>query len=211
MNKEKRLKASVQTGLLTGLSYLLGSVPFSYIVARTRGVDLRTVGSGNIGSSNVWRSCGFKPFLVAVTCDILKGTTVPLLAIHNLRLPPASVVLVGAGAILGHTFSLFMRFKGGKAVATSGGVLLAIFPAGTLIGAAVWFSLLKITRISSVSSLSATAAVVTAALIRLSQHKLDPAYGVFIVTASGAIVYLHRSNIQRLLQGRENKFQTFLQ
>ncbi len=206
---QKQKKQLIPTAALSALSYLLGSVPFSYLVARTRGVDLRTVGSGNIGSSNVLRSCGMKPFLAAVTLDIGKGAVVPLLARHAYNLPPGAVILTGTAAMAGHTFPIFMRFRGGKAVATSAGVLLAIFPPGTLIGAILWGVLLKTTRIASVSSLSAAAVVTTLALLRASQKKLDPAYAMFISSAGVAIVYLHRSNIQRLLQGRENRFEKF--
>src|SRR5215207_912219 len=113
--------------LLVG-AYLSGSIPFSYLVARAKGVDLQKVGSGNIGGANVWRACGFGPFLVAAACDILKGMLPTLAALRLLPGDPGAVILVGIAAILGHTFSLFLRFKGGKAVATSSGVLLAIFP-----------------------------------------------------------------------------------
>lgn len=195
---------------LAGASYLIGSIPFSYFVARARGVDLRKVGSGNIGSSNVWRSCGFKPFLAAMGGDLLKGAAMPFVAIHAKKLPPPAVVLIGAGAMAGHTFPIYLKFKGGKAVATTGGLLLAIYPEGLLAGAAVWGSVLRITRISSVSSLSAMATVVSLATLRLSQKKLDPSYVAFIYAAGGVIVYLHRSNIQRLIQGQENRFQKLL-
>jgi glycerol-3-phosphate acyltransferase PlsY len=202
-----RRSAPLETTALAGLSYLLGSIPFSYLVARARGVDLRRVGSGNIGSANVWRSCGFGSFLAAVSGDILKGSAVPYLAIHRRDLPPVSVILIGAAAISGHAFPVFMGFKGGKAVATSTGVLLAIFPQGVLIGVPVWGTMLKLTRISSLSSLTATAVVLLSALVRLRQGKLDPAYAAFITLAAAAILYLHRGNIQRLREGRENRFE----
>jgi glycerol-3-phosphate acyltransferase PlsY len=142
--------------------------------------------------------------------DALKGLAMPYVAKNKLHMQPAAVVIIGAGAMLGHTFSLFMRFKGGKAVATTTGVLLAIFPQGVAVGAPVWGSIMAITRISSVSSLSAAAVVMALALLRLTQRTLDPVYAGFIVTAGGAIVYLHRSNIQRLLAGTENRFQKLL-
>ena len=116
------------------VGYLAGSVPFSYLVARARGVDLRTVGSGNIGGANVWRACGFGPFVVAAALDMLKGMLPTLAALWLLPGQPGIAVLVGVAAILGHSYPLFLGFKGGKAVATSGGVLLAIMPVLVLVG-----------------------------------------------------------------------------
>jgi glycerol-3-phosphate acyltransferase PlsY len=190
-------------------AYLLGSVPFSFLVARARGVDLRAVGSGNLGGANVWRSCGFGPFLVAVTCDLLKGF-LPARAGLWLGLPPPSVVLIGVCAILGHTFSLFMRFRGGKAVATSGGVLLAIAPLLMLFGIAVWVIVLLAARISSVASLAAAGAVVAVATALLLLGRLSPAYAALVWGGAALIVYLHRANIQRLRNGTENRFQKLL-
>lgn len=199
----------LETVLLMGLSYLLGAIPFSYLVARARGVDLRTVGSGNIGAGNVWRSCGFGAFAVAITLDILKGTVLPLVAMHGLHLPPLAVVAIGACAVVGHTFPIFLGFKGGKAVATSGGVLLAIFPVGVLAAAVVWFLVVFLIRITSVGSLTAAALAALLALAFLSLGRLDAVYAIFTCLAAGAIVVLHRSNIQRLLTGTENRLQKF--
>ncbi len=193
--------------ILMGVAYLAGSIPFSFLVARACGVDLRQIGSGNIGAANVWRSCGFRPFLVAITLDFLKGTVLPLVAIHSLELAPVSVILIGASAMLGHTFPLFLRFKGGTAVATSGGVLLAVFPMAVLIGGLTWAVTLRVVRISSVASLTAAAVVVIVTLITLARGNLAPAYAFFVCAAAALVFVLHRSNIQRLLAGEENRFQ----
>ncbi|MCG8349076.1 MAG: glycerol-3-phosphate 1-O-acyltransferase PlsY [Chloroflexales bacterium] len=193
--------------LIIVASYLLGSIPFSYLVARARGVDLRKVGSGNIGGANVWRSCGFGAFLVAVALDILKGAALPLVVIYILSLPPLVVILTGLAAVLGHTFSIFMGFKGGKAVATSGGVLLAVFPLGTLVGVIAWICAFALTRISSVGSLTAAGVVVPFALVMLVMGRLDLAYALFTCAVGILILYLHRANIQRLRAGTENRFQ----
>lgn len=195
------------TLVLMVLAYIAGSVPFSYLVARSQGVDLREVGSGNIGAGNVWRSCGFKPFLAAITLDILKGTLLPLLAIHRFKLPPVAVVLTGACAMLGHAFPVFMRFKGGKAVATGGGVLLAIFPLGTTLGAASWFIIAFLSRITSLASLTATAVVAVLALTAAARGRLEATYAGFICAAGAVVVFLHRANIRRLLAGKENRVQ----
>jgi len=199
------------------LAYLIGSVPFSYLVARANGVDLRKVGSGNVGGANVWRSCGFGPFLLAAAGDILKGMLPTLAALHLSslgalaslrleRLPPGAVIVVGVAAILGHTFSMFLDFKGGKAVATSGGVLLAIFPLLIPIGLVAWVVAFLITRMSSVGSLTAAAVEMIAGTALYLLGYLPLAYAVFIWGMAAFIVYLHRTNIQRLIAGTESRF-----
>lgn len=193
--------------ILVILAYLLGSVPFSFLVARARGVDLRTVGSGNIGGANVWRAAGFGPFLIAVMLDMLKGMLPTLAALYWAGLPPALVVLVGAAAILGHTFPVFLRFRGGKAVATSGGILLALVPLLVLAGIVAWVLGFAATRMSSVGSLTAAVVVLFLGTGLLIGGYLPLAYAVFIWCAVGMIVYLHRGNIQRLRTGRENRFE----
>jgi glycerol-3-phosphate acyltransferase PlsY len=205
------------TAVLMALAYVLGSVPFSYLVARANGVDLRTVGSGNVGGANVWRSCGFGPFLLAAAGDISKGLLPTLAALHlgswaprlGLpldRLPPGAVILVGVAAVLGHTFSLFLHFRGGKAVATSGGVLLAIFPLLIPLGLLGWVVAFLLTRISSVGSLTAAAVEMIAGTVLFVLGYLPLAYVLFIWGIVVFIVYLHRQNIQRLIAGTESRF-----
>ena len=196
---------AITAGLIIA-GYLAGSVPFSYLVARARGVDLRTVGSGNIGGANVWRSSGFGPFVVAAGLDMLKGLLPTLAALRLLPGQFSSIVLVGIAAIVGHTLPLFLNFKGGKAVATSGGVLLALFPPLVLVGVAAWVIAFLITRISSVGSLSAAGAEIVAGTLLYAAGRLPLAYTVFVWASALLVVYLHRANIQRLLAGTENKF-----
>jgi glycerol-3-phosphate acyltransferase PlsY len=192
-------------GLLVA-AYVLGAIPFSFLVARARGVDLRTTGSGNVGGANVWRTCGFGPFVVAAALDILKGALPTFVTRWLLPERPVIAVLVGLAAILGHTFSIFLRFKGGKAVATSTGVLLAIFPLLIPFGVAAWALAFLVTRISSVASLTAAAVVFALATVFFLNGQLPLAYAVFIWALGVFIVYLHRANIQRLLAGTESRF-----
>jgi glycerol-3-phosphate acyltransferase PlsY len=187
-------------------AYLAGSIPFSFLVARARGVDLRLVGSGNVGGANVWRACGFGPFVVAAALDILKGALPTLGALRVLPGRPALAILVGLGAILGHTFPIFLGFKGGKAVATSTGVLLAIAPLLVPFGAAAWALAFLITRISSVASLTAAGVVLLGATFFYLSGRMPLPYAIFIWAVGALIVYLHRENIQRLLAGTENRF-----
>lgn len=195
----------VTAGLML-LGYLVGSIPFSFLVARLHGVDLRTVGSGNIGGANVWRTCGFGAFIVAVIGDVVKGALPALAALYLVQLPEWGVILVGVAAILGHTFSIYLRFRGGKAVATSGGVLLAIVPVLIPIGIAAWLIAFLITRISSVASLTAAVVVLISATLVFVQGGLPLAYAAFVWVAVALIIYLHRTNIQRLIAGTENRF-----
>jgi glycerol-3-phosphate acyltransferase PlsY len=188
------------------LAYLLGSVPFSYLVARINGIDLHEVGSGNIGGANVWRSCGFGPFVLAAAGDILKGMLLTLVALHIAKLSPGEVMLVGVAAILGHTFSIFLNFTGGKAVATSTGVLLAVFPVLIVFGVVAWLIAFALTRMSSVGSLTGAAVELVLATVLYAWGQLPLAYAIFIWAAGVFIVYLHRENIQRLLAGTENRF-----
>jgi glycerol-3-phosphate acyltransferase PlsY len=198
-----------QSVLAAGLivaAYLAGSVPFSFLVARARGIDLRTVGSGNIGGANVWRSAGFGPFLVAAALDMLKGLLPTLAAVRLLPGHYIAIVLVGIAAILGHTFSLFLNFKGGKAVATSGGVLLVIAPLLVLVGLIAWVIAFLISRISSVGSLTAAATTLLAGTFFYFSGQLPLTYAVFVWFSALFVVYLHRENIQRLRSGTENRF-----
>ena len=192
--------------VLVVAAYLAGSVPFSFLVARARGVDLRTVGSGNIGGANVWRSVGFGPFVVAAVLDMLKGMLPTLAARWLLPGQFVVIVLTGVAAVLGHTFPIFLGFKGGKAVATSGGVLLAIAPLLVPIGIAAWAAAFAITRISSVGSLTAAAVVIVAGTLFYLAGALPLPYAAFVWFSALFVVYLHRENIQRLRAGTENRF-----
>ncbi|MCS6938080.1 MAG: glycerol-3-phosphate 1-O-acyltransferase PlsY [Roseiflexaceae bacterium] len=191
---------------LTLIAYLVGSIPFSLLVARARGVDLRLAGSGNVGAANVWRTCGFGAFVAALSGDMLKGA-LPTLAAQMLNLPPLAVVTVGAAAMLGHTRSIFLRFRGGKAVATGGGALLAMAPLVALAGLATWGVTFGVTRISAVASLAAAAVCGVIAAVLLALEILPLEYALFVWGAVVAIVILHRSNIRRLRAGTENRFE----
>ena len=192
---------------LVGLGYLAGSIPFSYLVGRAGGVDLRKVGSGNTGASNVWRACGFKYFVVALVLDMLKGFVPTALAYHGLHVAPLPTIIVGLAAMLGHVYPAFMRFRGGKAVATTGGVMLAVQPILVIASALVWTAIYKLTGYPSVASLLGIVIIAGLSTMMTIAGALDPAFSAF-VWASGVIVfYLHRANIERLMQGTENRIE----
>jgi glycerol-3-phosphate acyltransferase PlsY len=190
--------------LFAFLSYLIGSIPFGLLIAKTQGKDIRKLGSGNIGATNVLRCLG-KP--LGITCfvlDVLKGF-LPAFFFPMIGTGETGVgILFGAAAILGHNFPVFLKFKGGKGVATSAGVLIGVAPVAVVIGLLTWGVIFYTSGYVSLGSIIAALAVVLTAWIRLSH------YGVLTVlalTLLGALtIWRHRANIQRLRNGTENKF-----
>jgi len=210
-------------------AYLLGSVPFGYLMGRLGGVDIRTRGSRNIGATNCWRLCGWRFGLPAFLLDVAKGFAAAFFArwvvawcplIPDMPAPMVHllVVIAGASAILGHVFPLYLGFHGGKAVATSLGVLLglpALWPlaAGAFV---LWAAVFLATRYVSVASTAAALAMVAAVLT------LDVGDGVrlnvtapwterwpvtaFVILLVAVVLVRHRENYRRLLAGTENKF-----
>ena len=204
-------------------AYLLGSVPFGLLIAKTRGVDPRKAGSGNIGATNVGRLLGGRFFAIVFALDLLKGL-LPMLAaaamLSGLGAPdhrPLDYLLwllVGFAAIWGHMFSIFLGFKGGKGVATSTGVVLGLFPyytAAGLVAVAVWLVLFKLTRYVSVASMLAAVAFVLAYLgiglaCRWQVFGRQWPLLIFACLVTAMIIYKHRGNLARLRAGTENRF-----
>ncbi|HEU4450160.1 MAG TPA: glycerol-3-phosphate 1-O-acyltransferase PlsY [Gaiellaceae bacterium] len=187
--------------LLVAAGYVLGSMPWGYWLPRLlRGVDVRTLGSGNAGATNVWRTLGFKLGLVVALLDVAKGAAAALL---GLWLGGDLVaVLAGVAAMVGHWRPLFLRFaKGGKTVATTGGVALALAVLPALAAAGTWILVFLPTRYASVASL------VAAASLPLYAFLFGASWPVLAFTsgAAVAILVLHRGNIRRLLAGEENR------
>ena len=181
-------------------AYLVGSVPFGYLIGRARGVDVRTVGSRNIGATNVYRTVGKGWGLLAFLCDFLKGLLPTLAAIRwsgEVNVP----VCVGLACVVGHTLTVFMRFRGGKGVATAFGVFLALIPYPTLAALAVFVVTVWISHYISLGSI--LAAVTLGALAWVFPVTL---FVRCVVTCVAVFVIVkHRSNIVRLAKGCENK------
>jgi len=182
-------------------SYLLGSIPFGYLIFYfTEGRDIRTLGSGNIGATNVLRSKGKLAGLLTLVLDILKGTVPVIYGQAHFDLP--WIVLLGALAVLlGHVFPVFLKFRGGKGVASLVGIFLAFYYPALLVFLAVFLLSLQLTRFVSLASLLATTALFFCILFT---QVVETAMVVFVMLL--LIVFRHRSNIQRLLAGNENKF-----
>jgi glycerol-3-phosphate acyltransferase PlsY len=182
-------------------SYLLGSIPTGYVVGALAGVDIRKVGSGNVGATNVARALGKKPGLLTLSADVAKGF-VPVVIAVWLGLSPTVVALVASAAFLGHLYPVFLRFQGGKGVATALGILLALAPMATIVLIAVFAAVAVSTRVVSLSSI----VTALAAPIILWSFFYSPtviATGVFLAVM---ITLRHRENIQRLIAGTEPRF-----
>jgi glycerol-3-phosphate acyltransferase PlsY len=182
-------------------AYVAGSIPFGVVVARAKGVDLRKIGSGNIGATNVARALGKGWAIAVLICDAAKGF-VPLWLGRRLGFPAWAIALAGLAAIIGHMFTVFLRGRGGKGVATSLGVALALSPLAALIGFGVYVVLYAATRLSSLGSLLG---VWTFSLF-FTFHDAPPAPLVGLAIGGAALVTLrHRQNIGRLLRGEEKR------
>jgi len=188
--------------ILVVCAYLIGSIPTGLLLAKAfGGVDIRSAGSGNIGATNVYRTMGRKVGLLTLLGDCMKGV-IPVVAAKSLGLPVAWVALVGLSAFLGHVYTIFLGFKGGKGVATALGVFLAASPWAVL-AALVIFSLV-LYKWRYVSLASITAAALMPSLVALL-YKQPAMVGMTLVIAA-LVIFKHRENIQRLKAGTENKF-----
>jgi acyl phosphate:glycerol-3-phosphate acyltransferase len=196
------------------LGYLLGSCPTGLLISRARGVDIREHGSGNIGATNVLRVMGKRWGYLVFALDALKGFAAVRLALVlasflNPGGPYRDLVGIAGGlaAILGHTFPVWLRFRGGKGVATSAGVLLGLMPIAVVSVFLVWLVLFKLTRYVSVASIGAAFAlpIFVAVYLRIKMvagESLLP----FSILIAGVVIWRHRANIQRLLHGNEQRF-----
>lgn len=183
------------------LSYLCGSIPFGLVIARWKtGKDVREVGSGNIGATNVARAAGRTAAILTLVLDALKGL-LPLLAAARWAeaAPPMLVPSCAVAAVVGHCFPVWLKLRGGKGVATGLGVSLALAPWAALAGALTWLTFWKILRISSVGSLAGVAVTLTVASLTASRYAV---YGLAAVSL--IILVRHTGNIRRLLGRQES-------
>ncbi len=192
-------------------AYLLGSIPFGYIAARLAGVDIRREGSGNIGATNVLRVLGRKHGYAVFTADTLKGLMAVRLALWvgkgtDIRWELGAIA--GACAVIGHAFPVWLRFRGGKGVATSVGACFGLLPLETLLVLAVWLIVFALFRFVSLASIAAAAALpVSVWLILPRDHAGRGLLVAFAMGLALLIIVRHRSNIRRLLRGTEPKFE----
>jgi glycerol-3-phosphate acyltransferase PlsY len=192
--------------LLVFLAYVIGSTPTSYWVGRAFfGVDLRTKGSGNLGATNTYRILGWKAAVPVALVDVLKGWfPVWYFPLRDLSALWEWTLAYAAAAILGHVFSFWVRFKGGKGIATSAGAFLALSPSGVLVALVAWIGATLSTRIVSVGSMAAAVALPVSLLF--VPHEGGNSLILFTVALALFVFWAHRSNIRRLLKGEENRF-----
>jgi glycerol-3-phosphate acyltransferase PlsY len=186
--------------LLVG-AYLLGSIPFGMVLARLKGVDLRKVGSGNIGATNVARAMGKGWAVVVLLADAAKGF-VPVWLGRHWELPDLAVAGAGVAAIVGHMFTVFLRGRGGKGVATSLGVSLALSPLFALIGFGAYVVVFALTHLSSLGSLLGVWTFSIGFVV--ARHPRWP-YVVLALGGAALVTLRHRENIRRLARGEEKK------
>jgi len=182
------------------LAYLLGAIPFSLIVCKLKGIDLRQVGSGNLGATNVYRACGLSLGILVFILDALKGYIPTLLALNFFDHPWLHVG-IGFSAIVGHSLSPFVKFKGGKGAATGLGVLMAISP--DVCGIIALIAVLGIGITRYVAPTTIVCSILAPVLLWLLDYPL--AYVGFVSIASVFVIWRHRANIIRLYKGVENK------
>ena len=183
------------------VAYLLGSIPSGLWIGQTFfQKDIREFGSGNLGSTNAFRVLGPKAGSVVLFCDVFKGSLATILAMTVFQQPSISPLWIASFAVIGHTFPLFASFKGGKAVATFAGMILAYQPLLLLYGLIIFLVFLAITRMVSL-----TAMVTISIGVLLSLLFNDWVLTAFALAIDIFIIYRHRANIQRILNGTENK------
>lgn len=214
------MSIEVKLWLAAAISYFVGAIPFGLIVGRMKGIDPRTQGSGNIGATNLGRLLGGRYFALVFTLDLLKGLIPMLVAAYLVRHQPHTAKLlllwvsVGLSAIVGHLFPIYLKFKGGKGVATSAGVVLGLFPYFTypaVVAVVLFLVVFAITRTVSIGSILSAAAfpgvfVLIGAWLHWPVFNEQLPLLVFAVVISTLIIFKHRKNIARILAGTEHSF-----
>ena len=186
------------------LAYLAGSVPFAFLLSRQRGIDLRRTGSGNVGASNVLRTSGARIAVLAMCLDALKGAAA-VLAAERVGAGPGTAVAAGLASIVGHIYPVWLRFQGGKGVATAAGAFAVLTPLALGVASAVFLVVVWITRYISAGSM---AAALTLAIIAVASAVPGAVAGGAWVSAA-IILHRHRANVSRLIAGTERRVGQF--
>lgn len=196
------------------IAYLVGSLPTGYLAGRARGIDIRKVGSGNVGATNVTRVLGKRFGYPVFAIDFLKGVAAVLVSAaiaDRARLDSTAVdcyaAVGGVFSVIGHSYPVWLGFEGGKGVATSLGVIFAINWAAALVMCAIWLTLFKLTRYVSLASIAAAVGLPIIMMAMLFSHQLrSPIPVYFSLFLAAIVVFRHRSNLSRLRDGSEPRF-----
>jgi len=190
------------------LSYLIGAIPTAFLAGKfIKGIDIRTIGSGNVGATNVYRSVGKFWGFVVLFVDIMKGVLPVLVIPYFLKVsegvirPDIYKIIIGMFAIIGHVWTVFLRFKGGKGVATTAGVLVVLAPKVVGIAFLIWVIVVSISRYVSVASIIAAFSLPITAWILGKPHEIT----LFLMLLGAVGIYKHKANMARLMKGKENK------
>ena len=197
------------------ISYLIGSVPAGYLAGRVAGIDIRKVGSGNIGATNVLRVLGRRYGYPVFVFDFAKGTAaveMSILIFNNTHHAEVSrelcAILAGVSSVIGHSYPVWLGFKGGKGVATSFGVVFGLIPVAALIAVMVWLITFGTTRYVSVASMTAALTLPVTVVAMLSLKQLSgPTLLLFSICLAAIMIWRHRSNLSRLMSGTEPRFE----
>jgi glycerol-3-phosphate acyltransferase PlsY len=195
----------VSAALWLVASYFAGAIPTSYLAGRLfRGIDLREHGSKNLGATNVYRTLGWKYAIPVGLVDIAKGVVPVLVFAPRTSDSQLFALACGVAAIAGHVFSVFVRFRGGKGVATAAGVMLGLAPLALGVALVIWIVVLKLSGYVSLASIAAAAGFPLA--VYLLDRPDQPGILWLVALVAAAIIWLHRANIRRLLNGTESRF-----
>ena len=192
-------------------AYLVGGIPFGFLIGKARGVDVRTVGSKNIGATNVFRTVGKKWGLVAFVCDVLKGLVPTLLAKRFAADPSWLPLAVGVACVVGHMLTPYMKFKGGKGVATAFGMLIGLVPALVGVAFALFALVFACSHFISLGSISAAAFLMVAVWFPIlgTEGRANLPQFILVSAIAAFVIFKHRANIGRLLSGTESKIYLF--
>jgi glycerol-3-phosphate acyltransferase PlsY len=181
-------------------AYLMGSIPFAQLLSKRRGVDLRRVGSGNVGATNVLRTLGVRPAVLAMMLDAVKGTVAVLIA-QRLTSSVAAPVIAGLASMIGHVYPIWLRFRGGKGVATAAGAFAVLTPVAAAVAVGVFLLAVSITRFISVGSMAAAITLASWAIV----SDAPTAVGIGAAIAALFVIVGHRANVLRLVAGTERR------
>ena len=190
----------MEESLAALLGYVVGSIPFAFLLSRRRGIDLRQVGSGNVGATNVLRTSGVVAAMVAMGLDALKGTLAVVIA-QRVAVGPATPVAAGVASVIGHIYPVWLGFRGGKGVATAAGVFGVLAPSALAIAGGVFILAVWATRYVSVGSVAG--AITLAAAAAVGDAPVIVTAGAVVTTL--LIVQRHRGNLSRLIAGTERR------